>query len=176
MYAQQLPYPSLTSQVRSYFPGVLLGWSNGRNVRIESRWAAGSPERQYAAELVALAPDIIATPGLALAISSSWVPISLSRALARILSESMRMPVLSLGAASSSIACMIEGTPAITITLPIQKPGAPDTWLRTRSAPLGMRVIRLRASLISAPVALSHACRMASARGSGIALLTGRRR
>src|SRR5215510_2211179 len=26
---------------------------------------------------------------------------------------------------SSSIACMIEGTPAITITLPIQKPGAP---------------------------------------------------
>jgi hypothetical protein len=33
---------------------------------------------------------------------------------------------------------MIEGTPAITITLPIQKPGAPDTLLRTRAAPLGM--------------------------------------
>ena len=31
-------------------------------------------------------------------------------------SESMRMPVLSLGATSSSIACMIKGTPAITIT------------------------------------------------------------
>jgi hypothetical protein len=30
---------------------------------------------------------------------------------------------------------MIEGTPAITITLPIKKPGAPDTSLRTRSAP-----------------------------------------
>jgi hypothetical protein len=29
---------------------------------------------------------------------------------------------------------MIEGTPAITITLPIQKPGAPDTLLRTKSA------------------------------------------
>ncbi len=61
---------------------------------------------------------------------------------------------------------MIEGTPAITITLPIQKPGAPDTSLRTRSAPFGMRVIRMRASLISLPVALSHSCRMASARGS----------
>src|SRR5438034_11752689 len=59
---------------------------------------------------------------------------------------------------------MIEGTPAITITLPIQKPGAPDTLLRTRSAPLGMRVMRRRASFISAPVAFSHSCRMASAR------------
>ena len=37
---------------------------------------------------------------------------------------------------------------------------------RTRSAPLGMRVIRMRASLISAPVAFSHSCKMASARGS----------
>jgi len=50
---------------------------------------------------------------------------------------------------SSSIAC----TPAITITLPIQKPGAPDdTSLTMRSAPLGMRVMRRRASFISAPV------------------------
>ena len=31
---------------------------------------------------------------------------------------------------------MIAGTPAITMTLPIQKPGAPDTLLATRSAPL----------------------------------------
>jgi len=38
---------------------------------------------------------------------------------------------------------MIEDTPAITVTLPIQKPGAPDTFLRMRSAPLGMRVRRL---------------------------------
>jgi hypothetical protein len=40
----------------------------------------------------------------------------------------MRTPILSLGATSSNIACMIEGTPAITITLLIQKPGAPDTF------------------------------------------------
>jgi hypothetical protein len=62
--------------------------------------------------------------------------MSPSRASARTISENMRTLVLSLGATSSSIACMIEGTPAITITLPIQKPGAPDTLLRTRSAPL----------------------------------------
>jgi putative ABC transport system substrate-binding protein len=38
-----------------------LGWSNGRNMRIDTRWATGdtSAMRKYAAELVALAPDII---------------------------------------------------------------------------------------------------------------------
>jgi ABC-type uncharacterized transport system substrate-binding protein len=37
------------------------GWTVGRNVRIDVRWAAGEPElfRRYAAELVALAPDVI---------------------------------------------------------------------------------------------------------------------
>jgi hypothetical protein len=34
-----------------------------------------------------------------------------------------------------NIACMIEGAPAITMTLPIQKPSAHDTLLRIRSAP-----------------------------------------
>src|SRR5262249_24977623 len=80
--------------------------------------------------------------------------------------RAVETPILSLGATSSGIACMIEGTPAITITLPIQKPGAPDTLLRMRSAPLGMRVRRRRASFISAPVVFTHSCRMASARGS----------
>jgi ABC-type uncharacterized transport system substrate-binding protein len=38
-----------------------LGWTNGRNMRIDARWAAGNPDnfRKYAAELVALAPDAI---------------------------------------------------------------------------------------------------------------------
>jgi len=38
-----------------------LGWSDSGNVRIETRWGAGDPDRyrQYAAELVALAPDVV---------------------------------------------------------------------------------------------------------------------
>jgi len=38
-----------------------LGWTDGRNVRIDIRWSAGDPERirKYAAELIALAPDVI---------------------------------------------------------------------------------------------------------------------
>ena len=45
-----------------------LGWTDSRNVRIDVRWAAGDPDRfrRYAAELVALAPDVI----LAAAVSS----------------------------------------------------------------------------------------------------------
>src|SRR5215475_8631077 len=37
------------------------GWTVGRNVQLDIRWAAGEPElfRRYAAELVALAPDVI---------------------------------------------------------------------------------------------------------------------
>jgi putative tryptophan/tyrosine transport system substrate-binding protein len=40
-----------------------LGWSVGRNVRIDTRWATEeAATRRYAAELVALAPDVILTP------------------------------------------------------------------------------------------------------------------
>jgi putative ABC transport system substrate-binding protein len=46
-----------------------LGWTEGRNVRIDFRWAAGDVDRfrSHAAELVALAPDVIlasASPGV----------------------------------------------------------------------------------------------------------------
>ena len=42
-----------------------LGWTDGRNVMIDYRWGAGDPERirKSAAELVALAPDVILALG-----------------------------------------------------------------------------------------------------------------
>jgi ABC-type uncharacterized transport system substrate-binding protein len=42
-----------------------LGWTDGRNVRIDIRWGEDDAdrERQYAAELVALAPDVILAAG-----------------------------------------------------------------------------------------------------------------
>ena len=42
-----------------------LGWTDGGNVRIDTRWAAGDVDlfRRYAAELVALAPDVILANG-----------------------------------------------------------------------------------------------------------------
>jgi putative tryptophan/tyrosine transport system substrate-binding protein len=41
------------------------GWTEGRNIRIDIRWGAGDPERirRNAAELVALAPDVILAVG-----------------------------------------------------------------------------------------------------------------
>jgi putative ABC transport system substrate-binding protein len=47
-----------------------LGWIDGRNVRIDYRWAAADPERfrAHAAELAASTPDVIvayATPAVA---------------------------------------------------------------------------------------------------------------
>jgi putative tryptophan/tyrosine transport system substrate-binding protein len=58
-----------------------LGWTDGRNVRIDYRWAAGDPERfqRYAQELLTLGPDVTlasATPGIvALVQASRTVPI-----------------------------------------------------------------------------------------------------
>src|SRR5262245_32929649 len=41
------------------------GWTIGRNARIDARWGAGKADdiRKYAAELVALAPDVILATG-----------------------------------------------------------------------------------------------------------------
>jgi len=43
------------------------GWTDGGNVRIETRWAAGDADRirRFVAELVMLAPDVIVTSGSA---------------------------------------------------------------------------------------------------------------
>jgi ABC-type uncharacterized transport system substrate-binding protein len=44
-----------------------LGWIVGRNLQIDFRWAGSDPERirKYAAELLALAPEVILAPGTA---------------------------------------------------------------------------------------------------------------
>jgi putative ABC transport system substrate-binding protein len=54
--------PEAQARLVAFVQGLQeLGWSVGRNARLDIRWAGGEPElfRRYAAELVALAPDVI---------------------------------------------------------------------------------------------------------------------
>src|SRR5262245_42873700 len=58
--------PEALARVTAFAQGLQqLGWTAGRNVRIDYRWGAGDADRirQQAAELVALAPDAILTVG-----------------------------------------------------------------------------------------------------------------
>jgi putative tryptophan/tyrosine transport system substrate-binding protein len=62
--------PESQARIAAFRQGLQeLGWIDGRNVRIDTRWTAADADRfrTYAAELVALAPDVIlvaTTPGV----------------------------------------------------------------------------------------------------------------
>src|SRR6266849_3806083 len=54
--------PEFQARIAAFAQGLAqLGWADGRNVRIDTRWATTNPDdiRRYAAELVALAPDVL---------------------------------------------------------------------------------------------------------------------
>src|SRR5262249_2402646 len=57
--------PRFPTFLAAFHQGLgLLGWTVGRNVRIDTRWAAGHVEiRQQVQELVSLAPDVILAHG-----------------------------------------------------------------------------------------------------------------
>ena len=73
-----------------------LGWSEGRNVRTEYRWSGGDAERlrKYAAELVALAPDLILATG--------------SPSVMRLLDLTRTLPIVFLQVADPVGAGMVE--------------------------------------------------------------------
>jgi putative ABC transport system substrate-binding protein len=58
--------PEATEDIGAFAQGLAeLGWTIGRNVRIEYRYAANDPEAsgKYAKEMVALAPDVVLAAG-----------------------------------------------------------------------------------------------------------------
>jgi putative ABC transport system substrate-binding protein len=73
-----------------------LGWSEGRNIRTEYRWSGGDAERlrKYAAELVALAPDLILASG--------------SPSVMRLLDLTRTLPIVFLQVADPVGAGMVE--------------------------------------------------------------------
>jgi putative ABC transport system substrate-binding protein len=58
--------PESPVRIAAFLQGLQqLGWTDGRNVRIEYRWGANDADldRRYATELLALAPDVILAAG-----------------------------------------------------------------------------------------------------------------
>jgi putative ABC transport system substrate-binding protein len=54
------------ARINAFVQGLReLGWIDGHNVRIDTRWAAGDADRgrEYATELVTLMPDVILASG-----------------------------------------------------------------------------------------------------------------
>ena len=65
-----VPYAENDPEAKARFAAFLQGlqqsgWTDGRNVRIDARWAAGNADdtRKHAAELAASAPDVILAHG-----------------------------------------------------------------------------------------------------------------
>ena len=58
-----------------------LGWTEGRNLQLEYRWAAGDADsaRRYAAELVTLAPDVILASGASIVSALQRAPYRADR-------------------------------------------------------------------------------------------------
>jgi putative ABC transport system substrate-binding protein len=81
-----IPYaaddPEGQARIAAFLQGLQkLGWTEGRNVRIDYRWSAGDADRarRYAAELVALAPDAILASGASTGAIAAGNPHSADR-------------------------------------------------------------------------------------------------
>jgi putative ABC transport system substrate-binding protein len=139
-----------------------LGWTIGRNVRIDYRWGAADPDllRKYAAELVAFSPDVIlagagATVG-ALQQASRTVPIVFVstidpvgggwvESLARPGSNATGFELYQFSIAGKWLALLKEVAPAVRRVVAIRDPSvtagsAGFAALQTAAASAGMEV------------------------------------
>jgi len=66
LIAQLADDPEAQARLAAFVQGLQqMGWVDGRNVRLDVRWTAGvaADTRKHAAELLALAPEVILAPG-----------------------------------------------------------------------------------------------------------------
>jgi putative ABC transport system substrate-binding protein len=119
------------------------GWSAGRNIRIEYRWAPGEAyRRRYAAELVALTPDVImastSVSVAALQQASSTVPIVFAavtdpvgqgfvKSLERPGGNTTGFSLYEYGTSTKWLELLKESTPGITRVAVIRDPTVPFT-------------------------------------------------
>jgi ABC-type uncharacterized transport system substrate-binding protein len=83
LHAQAARDPEQQRRLAAFTEGLRqLGWVEGQNVQIDARWSAGNEAdtRKFAAELVALSPDVILTSG--------------AQALAQLLQTTRELPIV----------------------------------------------------------------------------------
>jgi ABC-type uncharacterized transport system substrate-binding protein len=118
------------------------GWAVGRNLRIDYRWGASSPDnaRKYAAELVALAPDVILAAGGAVVApllqATSTVPIVFAQTpdpvgagfvanLARPGGNATGFTIFEYGISGKWLALLKEIAPSVTRVAVLRDPAIP---------------------------------------------------
>jgi hypothetical protein len=88
--------PETQARVTAFVQGLQeFGWTDGRNVRVDYRWGLADADRlrRYAAELVALAPDVVLAGGN-LALMASNKPAASCRLCLR-MSQTRSAPAMS---------------------------------------------------------------------------------
>ena len=104
------------ARIAAFLQGLQeLGWTVGRNVRIDYRWGAGDPMptacAKYAAELVALAPDVIlatTAPIVAAVAAGDAAPCRSCSRLSSIRSAPASSTAWRGRAATPPVSCMFE--------------------------------------------------------------------
>jgi putative ABC transport system substrate-binding protein len=155
--------PEGQSQIASFQQALgELGWTEGRNVTIDYRWSAGDRNRYraYAAELVALAPDVIVAGNLgtarALRQASSTVPIVFAggpdpvgsgvvESLARPGGNTTGFSAIEYGQSGKLLGLLKEIAPHVTRVAVIRDPATPAGTgflgaIQTAAASVGVEV------------------------------------
>jgi putative tryptophan/tyrosine transport system substrate-binding protein len=134
--------PETQARVTAFVQGLQeLGWTDGRNVRIDYRWGLGDPDRlrKYAGELVALAPDVALAGGnlalVAFQQASGMPPIVFANvadpvgagyvaSLARPGGNATGFMALEFGQSSKLIGLLKEIAPQVTRVAVVRNPGS----------------------------------------------------
>jgi putative ABC transport system substrate-binding protein len=135
--------PEATARVTAFVQGLQeLGWTDGRNVRIDYRWGLADAGRltRFAAELVALAPDVVLAGGnlalVAFQRASGMVPIVFANvadpvgaghvvSLARPGGNATGFMALEFGQSSKLIGLLKQVAPQVTRVAVVRNPGSP---------------------------------------------------
>src|SRR5262245_11201987 len=142
-----------------------LGWTDGRNIRFDTRWAAGNADetRKQAAELVALAPDVIlaATSPSMVALNrvTHTVPVVFVQvvdpvgagfvaSLARPGGNASGFTIFEYGVSGKWVELLKEIAPSVKLAAVIRDPGSPAgigqfAVIQTVASPLGVELTPL---------------------------------